>query len=119
MASRGLNLLNQKRFAEAEPILRQCLAIREAATPEEWLRFNAMSLLGGALLGQRKYAEAEPILLQGYEGMKQREATIPAHGKVRLPEAVERIVQLYEATNQPELAQEWRAKLPPVVAPRR
>ena len=46
--------------------------------PDDWLTFNARSLLGGSLLGQKKYAEAEPLLLSGYEGMKQREDKIPA-----------------------------------------
>ena len=45
--------------------------------PDDWPRFNAMSLLGGALLGQGRYAEAEPLIVAGYEGMKAREAKIP------------------------------------------
>ncbi|HVK11263.1 MAG TPA: tetratricopeptide repeat protein, partial [Gemmataceae bacterium] len=117
LALLGQNLLNQERFAEAEPILRECIPIREKVMPENWLRFNAMSLLGGSLLGQGKYVEAEPLLLGGYEGMKQREATIPPVGRRRLPEAIERVVRLYEATGRPELAREWRAKLPPAVTP--
>ena len=43
--------------------------------------------------------------------MKQREAAIPASGKVRLKEALQRLVQLYEETNRPEKAAEWRQKL--------
>ena len=31
-----------------------------------------------SLLGQRKYAEAEPLLISGYEGLKAREARLPA-----------------------------------------
>jgi hypothetical protein len=54
-------------------------------------------MLGGALLGQKKYAEAEPLLLAGYQGMKQRQQSIPPQGKIRLPEAALRLVQLYEA----------------------
>ena len=43
--------------------------------------------------------------------MKEREAAVPPQGKVRIPEALERLVQLYEAKgNQPE-ATEWRGKL--------
>jgi hypothetical protein len=53
----------------------------------------------------------EPLLLAGYEGMKEREAKIPAQAKVRLTEALERLVQLYEATDQKEKADEWRKKL--------
>jgi serine/threonine protein kinase/Flp pilus assembly protein TadD len=119
LAGLGLNLLKQQRYAEAEPLLRECLAIREQKLPDDWLRFNAQSLLGGALLGQKKYDAAEPLLVQSYEGMKQREDKIPPLGKRRLPEAVERIVQLYEATQRPEKARAWRAKLPPDKAPAR
>jgi eukaryotic-like serine/threonine-protein kinase len=96
----------------AEPILRECLAIREQELPDDWRRSNALSLLGGALLGQKQYAEAEPLLRQGYEGMKQREAKIPEPAKVRLAEAAERLVRLYEATNRPDKARTWREKLP-------
>ena len=68
-------------------------------------------MLGGALLGQKKLAEAEPLLLDGYAGMKQREGTIPPQAGARIPEAIKRLVQLYEAKgNEPEAAA-WRAKL--------
>ncbi len=100
LAAFGLNLLHQKKWTEAEPLLRECLAIREKTQPDAWTTFNTKSLLGGALLGQKKYADAEPLLLAGYEGMKQRAKTIPPPGKARLPEAIERLVQLYEATGQ-------------------
>ncbi len=78
--------------------------------------------LGAALLGQKKYADAEPLLLKGYEGMKQREKTIPPQGSTRLPEALDRLIELYTATNKPDEARKWRAErakypTPPEVAP--
>jgi serine/threonine protein kinase len=111
LAMLGWNLLRQQQYIEAESFLRECLAIREQKLPDEW-RFNTASLLGGALLGQKKYAAAELLLLQGYEGMKQRQAKIRWDYEIRLTEAVERLVSLYEATNQPEKARTWREKLP-------
>jgi hypothetical protein len=51
------------------------------------------------------------MLKTGYEGMKKREGTIPPGDKVRLTEAVERLVQLYEAWGKPEKAAIWRARL--------
>src|SRR5262249_27677068 len=63
LALAGLTLLQIQAFAEAEPICRECLALREKLQPEAWTTFNTQSLLGGALLGQKKYAEAEPLLL--------------------------------------------------------
>jgi len=90
---------------------RESLAIREKKEPDDWRTFNSKSLLGGAFLGQKKFADAEPLLFAGYEGMKQREATIPALGKVNLITALERLVQLYEATNKPDETARWRKEL--------
>jgi tetratricopeptide (TPR) repeat protein len=107
----GMNLLKQKKFAEAEPLLRQCLKVREARQPDDWTTFNVRSVLGEALLGQKKYAEAEPLLVQGYEGMKKRQNQVPpAYRLLRLDEALKRLVRLYEATEQKEKANDWRKK---------
>jgi hypothetical protein len=111
LAGLGLNLLCQQKFTDAEPLLRDGLAIREKTQPDAWTTFNTKSLLGGSLLGQQKFAEAEPLLLQGYEGMKQREVKIPAGAKARLTEALERLVQLYDATGQKDKAEQWRKQL--------
>ncbi|HKI19703.1 MAG TPA: tetratricopeptide repeat protein, partial [Isosphaeraceae bacterium] len=98
--------------AEAEPLLRQAMAIRDKMTPDDWSSFDTRSLLGASLVGQKKYAEAEPFLLQGYEGLKVRAAKIPPKLQKRVPEAVERIVKLYEAWGKKDLADEWRKKQP-------
>jgi tetratricopeptide (TPR) repeat protein len=108
LATLGLSLLHVGKPEEAEPLLRENLAIRQQKTPDEIGLFTAQSLLGGALLGQEKYAEAEPLLLAGYEGLKQGEAKIPAHFKIRLTEALERLVQLYDATGKTDEAAKWR-----------
>jgi hypothetical protein len=100
----------QSRWSEAEPLLGECLAIRDKAMRDDWPRFNTMSQLGGALLGQAKYAEAEPLVVQGYEGLKVRAAKIPAVGKPRLREAAERVIRLYEAWGKPDKAAEWKKK---------
>ncbi|HEV2945737.1 MAG TPA: tetratricopeptide repeat protein [Gemmataceae bacterium] len=111
LASLGDNLRSCQQYGESEKVLRESLAIREKKEPDVWTTFNCKSLLGGALVGQKKYAEAEPLLLQGYEGMKQREAKIPAKWKVRLAECLERLVQFYDAWGKPDQAAQWRKKL--------
>jgi tetratricopeptide (TPR) repeat protein len=110
LAQLGLSMLQAKAFTQAEPLLRDCLAIREKAQPNAWNTFNTQSMLGGALLGQKKYAGAEPLLLKGYEGIKQREKTIPPQGIIRLPEALDRLIDFYTATNQPDEAKKWQAE---------
>jgi tetratricopeptide (TPR) repeat protein len=124
LAKNGLAVLEMRKFVEAEPLLRESLAIREKVQPDAWNTFNTLSMLGGALLGQRKYAEAEPLLLAGYEGMKARETTIPRSGggELRIPEGLDRLIELYTATGKPEEVTKWRAeraKYPDVAPPPR
>ena len=110
LAALGMLLRIQQKWAEAETILRESLAIREKSQPDVWSTFDTQSLLGGALLGQRKYAEAEPLLFKGYEGMKQREKAIPTQAKTRVPEALDRLVELYTANNKPDEVKKWQAE---------
>jgi hypothetical protein len=105
------NLLDQQKFADAEIVARQSLANREKNQPDKWLSFNTRSVLGGILLELKKYAEAEPFLLAGYAGLKEREDVLPAAGKACLTVSLRRLVQLYEATAQPEKAAEWKKLL--------
>jgi eukaryotic-like serine/threonine-protein kinase len=54
-------------------------------------------------------------LLKGYEGMKTREKTIPAPSIIRIPEALDRLIELYTALDKPDEAKKWqieRAKYP-------
>ena len=60
---------------------------------------------------QKRYAEAEPLLLQGYEGLRQCQGKMSMDERVRLTEALERLVRLYEAAGQKDQAEEWRKKL--------
>ncbi len=110
LAQIGVSLLQRKKWIEAEPLLRECLAIREKTQPDGWSTFNTKSLLGGALLGQKKYADAEPLLLAGYEGMKQREKTVPPQVSTRIPDSLDRLVELFTATNKPDEVKKWQAE---------
>ncbi len=110
LAAASMTLLTFKEWDAAEPLIREALTIREAKEPDDWRTFNTKSMLGGALLGQKKFADAEPLLLAGYEGLKQRETTIPPQGSTRLPEALERLVTLYTDWHAAEPDQGFDAK---------
>jgi tetratricopeptide (TPR) repeat protein len=105
----GRNLLEQHKWRDAEVVLREYLAVLEQKAPDTWVRFDALSMLGGALPGQMKYADAEPPLLEGYVGMKQRDKTMPPKHYARLAAAADRLVQLYDATAKKDDAAKWRA----------
>jgi hypothetical protein len=121
LAKAAATLLELEAVDEAESILRECLAIREQSKPDAWTTFNTKSMLGGALLHQgkkllsgspeaatEKFSESEQLLLDGYAGMKSREARMPSDAKPRLQEAVERLVDLYEVWNKPVELSKWR-----------
>jgi non-specific serine/threonine protein kinase/serine/threonine-protein kinase len=116
LSSLGSALLKAGKPAEAEPALRECLAILRERQPEPWETFDTQSLLGGALSGQKKYTEAEPLLVRGYQGLKRStmDAATPRHApniRERLSEALQRLVHLYDAWGKPGEAAKWRKEL--------
>jgi eukaryotic-like serine/threonine-protein kinase len=112
LANLGEILVDNRKAAQAEPLLRECLSMRQKHLPDGWTTFNTESVLGASLLGQKEYADAEPLLLEGYQGLKARQTKIPLQEKDRrLREALERLVQLYDAWGKPDEAAKWRKEL--------
>lgn len=102
-------LVEQHKYADAEPVLRQCLAARtKALPPSHWLIAQVQSVLGAALAEQKKFGEAEPLLLQGYAGLMDA----PKVSESERRQAVQRVIDLYEAWGRPDQAAEWRSRLP-------
>ncbi|MHC5111936.1 MAG: tetratricopeptide repeat protein [Planctomycetota bacterium] len=119
LIQQGINLVDHGKYAEAEPILRECLELRrDALYPGHWLTANAMSNLGESIAGQGRFAEAEPLLLDAYEQMQKKALTINYRVRhVRQREALDRIIALYEswAADEPghgygDAAAEWRTR---------
>jgi eukaryotic-like serine/threonine-protein kinase len=102
------NLLHQGKCDEALPLAQTLNDRWKAISVDNWHRFAAQSVLGEALLCKKNYAAAEPLLKNGYEGLKSNAAHMPAHERVQVKEAAERLAELYTARNQPAEAQKWR-----------
>ncbi|CAN5302258.1 hypothetical protein BH11PLA2_BH11PLA2_31700 [soil metagenome] len=116
----GQTLLRVRAFAEAEALFRECLTIRETTEPDLWRTHYTKLLLGETLLGQKQYTAAQPLILAGYKGMKEREKTIPPSSRTCIPQALDRLVELYTTLEQPAEVQKWqteRAKYAPSAAP--
>jgi non-specific serine/threonine protein kinase/serine/threonine-protein kinase len=105
----GRKRLQQKKYAEAQPLLSEGLSGFKRLNL--WPRFHNESLLGASLLGQKQFDKAESLLIKGYKGLKQRAAEIPAPLQRHVSEAGERVVRLYEDWGKPEEAAKWRANL--------
>jgi serine/threonine protein kinase/DNA-binding SARP family transcriptional activator len=115
LAVTGRQLLRLKQYAEAETLLRECLTIREKLAEKKqaqpWQVAYVQWLLGESLLGQKKYKEAEPLLLAGYQGMKKDEKAIPPQGRDILSQALQSLVDLYEALGKKDEAARFRKLL--------
>jgi Tfp pilus assembly protein PilF len=80
LESLGGLLLEQGKPSEAEPLLREALAIRQSKTPEHWATPATASLLGACLMAQQRYLEAGPLLatsaarLEEWRSVRPREA---------------------------------------------
>jgi hypothetical protein len=105
------NYLKQERYDEAETLFRDCLAIRAKKESGKWQYFATLRGLGASLLAQEKYAEAEKHLIEGYQGLKQREDSIPKFDRRSITEALEQIVELYDDWGKPDEAARWRTEL--------
>jgi hypothetical protein len=68
-------------------------------------------------MARKQYAEAEPLLISGYNGLRERQAKIPAANKPRLHKATERLIRFYEETTQPDKAAEWKQRLDELAKP--
>jgi tetratricopeptide (TPR) repeat protein len=103
----------QQRFAEAEPLLRESLALAQRYWPTGEYRYLVMSHLGASLTGQANYAEAEPLLKSAGEGLTGGRTILPPflYPERRLAESLERLVQLYDAWGKPAQVAEWKQKL--------
>ncbi len=95
----GVALLKSDQPADAEPVLRECVAIREEVLEkDDWLIANARSNLGESLAKQAKLTEAEPLLVESADAL-QGHAKVP---EIRKAEAIQRVADLYEAWHAAE-----------------
>jgi non-specific serine/threonine protein kinase/serine/threonine-protein kinase len=97
--------------ARAEPLLRELAEFWKQQAADSWQYADQLARIGSNLLLQQKPTEAEPLLLQGYEGLKKRQAQLPPHAAARLTETLERLVQLYDAAGKKDEADAWRKRL--------
>jgi serine/threonine protein kinase/tetratricopeptide (TPR) repeat protein len=109
----GSDLIQLKKPADAEPGLRQALAILDKQ-PDAGEKLFAQSVLGAALAELGRYGEAEPLLLEAYRGMKNFAAEHKGQGALpsrRQSDALQRLVQVYDAWEKPAEAGKWRKEL--------
>jgi tetratricopeptide (TPR) repeat protein len=107
LSNLALLLLSQQSYGEAEPLVREALAIRERAMPAgHWQRASSVSLLGELLVAQGRLEEAEPLLLAGFEGLKNN-LDAPVE---RRRAAIESLVSRWKDRGDLEQLESWQAE---------
>jgi hypothetical protein len=123
LAAPLLDIGTEEAARQAEPPLRECLAIRESlfpdGSPNAWRRYSVMTQVGIALLNQSRHAEAEAMLLEGYQKLDP-----PPMARARKLDAAKALVRLYEqwdgakpGAGHDAQAERWRAELAAQEAP--
>jgi hypothetical protein len=108
-----------ERAREAERLLHEVVAVRLRDSTNSWRIGDLKSRLGAALVSvavtdsqldvearRAKLSEAESLMLEGHERLR----TPSAEEKYKR-DALQRLVRLYEAVNQPDKRAEWQQKL--------
>jgi eukaryotic-like serine/threonine-protein kinase len=104
-AGLGEHWIERSRLGPAEKHLRTALDIRIAIhPPDHWRIAEARTALGECLLASRRFNEAEIYLREGYEGLRASKDAPPEDVRA----AREKLIALYEAARQPELAARYR-----------
>lgn len=110
----GYALRQQRRYADAEPLLTECLRIRRRQSPSWWGTDYAAASLADSLAGQGRFAECEPLFTRSCERLLMHKDTWSRC----LIEALEACAAMYDAWHAAEpdrgydrKAAEWRAKL--------
>lgn len=108
LANMASLLVETGQLDEAEASYRQALTVFDEAYPaDHWIHGHARSRLGECLTAMERFAEAEPLLLGGLELV--RASLGKTHERTR--QAMQRVVDLYRAWDQPARAAEYEQQL--------
>ena len=109
-------LLKNDEVKEAEPVLRECMSIREKTREkDDWRIAEVRRVLAECLTKLTQFAEAEALVIELANAMHQQLIETRASDKA---EATQRVVDLYEAWDTAEpgkgydaKAAEWRTRI--------
>jgi tetratricopeptide (TPR) repeat protein len=77
LISLGEMKLEQKRYAEAQEVLREALAIQEKTSQTDWRHYQTQALLGETLALSGHPDDGRSLLTAAYDGLSQKSSTIP------------------------------------------
>lgn len=104
----GTLYLEQQEPEKAEPLIRQALPILQNYFPAgDWRTARLKGTLGVSLAAQARDLDAEPLFLEEYETLK----TVDGIEKLYLHEALDHLINMYEHSEKPEMAEPYKKEL--------
>ncbi|MEM9409890.1 MAG: serine/threonine-protein kinase [Planctomycetota bacterium] len=101
-------LLIKNDVDRAVDLLSQVYEHRKSSMPNDWLTYNAQSVLGGAMLSQDNLDQAKSHLIDAYTGLKRTASDIPKRVRLeRLTQAIERLIGWAENTGNEQAMNKW------------
>ncbi|MBL8891756.1 MAG: serine/threonine protein kinase [Planctomycetaceae bacterium] len=88
--------------------LEESVAILQAQRPNDWMHFDAMSLLGQAKLKRDDMMAAESLLEQGFAGLQEQLHRVPPIRRSALPRTAKQLIDLYQRLERPEQVAKWQ-----------
>ena len=105
----GRALLQTERYAEAEPLLRECVDIRARHYPGHWIQATAKARLGASLALQGKRDEGRPLMVSALtmlRAMQNRPPELDA-------KVIQWLIRDCEVAGDAACVDRWNAELPP------
>ena len=114
MNNLGTVYLKAKRWADAEPLLRECLELRRKTKSDAWLKFHTMSQLGACARRPGEICRGRAAATRWLRRIswKMRRPS-PLCAKREVAAAAARIISLYESWGKPEAGRLTRTKTAP------
>ena len=111
----GVLRREQKRYEEAESLLKQAIEGRQRELGEDHPdTLESKNDLAVLYKEKGDYDKAEPLLLEAVEGRLTKLGAPHPHTQ----ESIKNLIELYEAWKKPGDVEKWRAKLPQTEAVR-
>ncbi len=97
-------------YADAEILLREALANRQALAPQAKGTFEIRVLLARSLLEQKKLEEAETLLSLAIDNLNSLAKSTRDRSAVPLNQVLDRLIEIYAESSQTEKLEKWRAE---------
>lgn len=105
-------LMAQKRFAEAEPVIREAVQIRENLATGVWTTADSQGRLGECLMELGQLEQAKPLVTESYQRLAADRTVVKSQRRA----AISRMLRYYELTKQLDQAAICRKQLDDLAA---